>query len=103
MKPARIFRHDELQAKFDPVEKALYSGPYFNGKELSLVDASYAPLLQRLDYLDEIRPGIFDAARHPQIVAWKDALLKHPAVRESCVPKIKTLYHEHLWNSRGTL
>ncbi len=92
---------DDFLAKFDPVENALQGGPFFNGKEFSLVDASYAPLLQRLEFINEIRPGIFDTVRHPKIGAWKDALLKFDAVRESCVPEIKALYYELLWKRQG--
>lgn len=92
---------DELLTKLDPLEQALQSGPFFNGEKFSLVDASYAPLLQRLEFINEIRPGIFDTARHPKISAWKAALLNFDAVRESCVPEIKTLYHELLWKRQG--
>ena len=92
---------DDLLAKFDPLEHALQSGPFFNGQKFSLVDASYAPLLQRLEFINEIRPGIFDTARHPKISAWKDALLNFDPVRESCLPEIKALYHELLWKRQG--
>jgi glutathione S-transferase len=92
---------DDLLAKFDPLEHALVGPAYFNGGLLSLVDASYAPLLQRLEYIDELTPGLFDATRHPKICAWKNSLLKLEAVRESCLPEIRTLYLELLWKRRG--
>ena len=65
----------EMWDKFDQIEGVLSATPYFNGAEFSLVDASYAPLLQRLQYLEELTPGIFDQQRHPRITAWKDTLL----------------------------
>lgn len=92
---------DELLSKFDHLEKAVIAAPYFNGTAFSLVDAGYAPLLQRLDYLDELRPGIFDTSRHPKINTWKNDLLKLDTVRKSCVPEIKQLYHEQLRKRQG--
>lgn len=90
-----------LLDKFDQLEKAIDDPPFFNGKALSLVDASYAPLLQRLKYIDALRPGIFDRDRHPKINDWKDALLELEIVRASCVPEIEALYYEQLWKRQG--
>jgi hypothetical protein len=66
-----------------------------------LVDASYAPLLQRLEYLNEIKPGVIDLKRHPVISDWKEALLKLDSVRKSCVPEIKEIYYKQLWERQG--
>lgn len=96
---------NEIQAgllgKFDQLEKAMGEPPFFNGKLLSLVDASFAPLLLRLKYIDALRPGIFDRDRHPKIYNWKDALLELEIVQNSCVPEIETLYYEQLWKRQG--
>lgn len=90
-----------LLDKFDQLEKAFEGHPFFNGEVLSLVDASYAPLLQRLKYIDALKPGVFDHDRHPKINAWKDALLELEIVRASCVPEIEALYYEQLWKRQG--
>jgi glutathione S-transferase len=92
---------DELLGKFDQLEKAIDGSPFFNGNEFSLVDASYAPLLQRLEYLNEIKPGVIDPKRHPMISDWKEALLKLDVVRKSCVPEIKEIYYKQLWERQG--
>lgn len=92
---------DDLLNKFDQIEKAIGGAPFFNGSEFSLVDSSYAPLFQRLEYLDELRPGILDKRRHPRINAWKESLLTLNAVQRSAVPEIKQLYHELLWKRQG--
>lgn len=92
---------DGLLGKFDQLEKAIDGPPYFNGRELSLVDASYAPLLQRLEYIDALKPGVFDRDRHAKICGWKQALLALELVRTSCVPEIKELYYEQLWKRQG--
>ncbi len=92
---------DDLFEQFDKLELSIEGLPFFNGAEFSLVDASYAPLLQRLDFLNEIKPGVLDGLRHPKIVAWKDALLRHKAVNNSCVPELKALYNDLLWKRQG--
>jgi glutathione S-transferase len=92
---------DDLFEQFDKLEPSIKGLPFFNGADFSLVDASYAPLLQRLDFLNEIKPGVLDKQRHPKIVAWKDALMRHTAVNNSCVPELKTLYNELLWKRQG--
>lgn len=60
------------------VEKALAArgndGPYFNGKDLSLVDCAYAPFLQRFTFVEGyLKSGLLDD--FPLIRAWRDALL----------------------------
>lgn len=92
---------DDMWNRFDQIERAVVGAPFFNGRELSLVDVSYAPLFQRLEYLDELRAGILDEKRHPRINIWKQNLLALDAVRQSCVPEVKELYHELIWKRQG--
>ena len=50
-------------------------GPFFNGAKYSLVDAGYAPFLQRYYYLDRIKPlGMIE--KFPRVKAWAETLLK---------------------------
>jgi glutathione S-transferase len=66
------------------LEEALASergndGPYFNGPQLSLVDAAYAPFLQRFAIVD----GVLKTAllsEFPRVAAWAEALLANPVV-----------------------
>lgn len=91
---------DGVQEKFDGLERALDT-PFFNGAGFALIDASYAPFLQRLQFLDALRPGILDAGRHPRIIAWKDAMLALDAIRRSHVPELRELYHDLIWRRQG--
>ena len=71
------------------------AGPYFNGSKLSLVDAAYAPFLQRYTFMDHIKPlGIIE--KFPHLAAWRDALLAAPAVKASTVPNIEAVWQEGL-------
>ena len=66
---------------FDRLEKALEkqgSGPFFNGAAYSLVDAAYAPFLQRYVFLDRIKKiGLME--KYPRLKAWADALMARPS------------------------
>lgn len=71
------------------------AGPYFNGPDLSLVDAAYAPFLQRYTFMDRLRPlGVLE--KFPRLAAWRDALLAAPAVKASTVPEIEDAWQENL-------
>lgn len=92
-------RADKVSGPFAKLEEALAkqgnAGPYFNGPKLSLVDAAYAPFLQRYTFMDRLRPlGILDA--FPRLAAWRDALLAAPAVKASTVPNIEAVWQENL-------
>jgi glutathione S-transferase len=70
-------------------------GPYFNGPKFSLVDAAYAPFLQRYTFLDRLKPvGIIE--KFPRLAAWRDALIAHPAVNASTVTNIEAVWQENL-------
>lgn len=71
------------------------AGPYFNGPKFSLVDAAYAPFLQRYTFMDRVKPlGIIE--KFPRLVAWRDALLANPAVKASTVANIEDVWQENL-------
>jgi glutathione S-transferase len=96
-------RATKIAESFAKLDEALgrrgNDGPYFNGARLSLVDAAYAPFLQRYTFMDRLRPlGIIE--RHPRLQAWRDALLQAPAVRASTVPEIERAWQENL-TARG--
>ncbi len=54
-------------------------GPYFNGDQLSLVDAAYAPFLQRFAIIEDVlHSGLLK--EFPLVQAWSDALLANDVV-----------------------
>ena len=79
----------------DALGKRGNAGPYFNGQKFSLVDAAYAPFLQRYTFMDRIKPlGIIE--KFPHLAAWRGALLAAPAVKASTVPNIEAVWQEGL-------
>jgi glutathione S-transferase len=93
---ARASKISEPFAKLeDALSKRTNAGPYFNGPDFSLVDAAYAPFLQRYTFMDRLKPlGIVE--RFPLLSAWRDALLASPAVKASTVPDIEAAWQENL-------
>src|SRR5262245_57742611 len=97
---------DEFAAKaakiagpFGKLEEALAKrgnpGPYFNGPKFSLVDAAYAPFLQRYTFMDRLHPaGIIE--KFPLLAAWRDTLLAAQAVKASTVSNIEAVWQENL-------
>lgn len=89
----------KIAVPFGKLDEALArrgnAGPYFNGAKFSLVDAAYAPFLQRYTFMDRLRPlGII--GKFPHLAAWCDALLAAPAVRASTVADIEAVWQENL-------
>jgi len=87
-------RAAKLSGPFGKLDEALAkrgnAGPYFNGAKFSLVDAAYAPFLQRYTFMDRLRPlGVIE--KFPHLAAWRDALLASPAVKASTVSNIEAV------------
>jgi len=71
------------------------AGPYFNGKDLCLVDAAYAPFLQRFGIADKyLQTGLLDA--YPNLQKWSDALSETDAVRQSVADNFVEEFHNGL-------
>ena len=92
---------EELLKGFDLVEDYLYTKPFFNGEQFSLVDSSYAPIFQRLEFLAQIYKPIISSKRYPKLVKWKDSLLSLNAVKRSTEEEIQNLYYQLLWTRQG--
>lgn len=79
----------------DALAKRGNDGPFFNGPKMSLVDAAYAPFLQRYTFMNALRPlGIIE--KFPHLKAWRDALLASQAVKTSTVANIEAVWQENL-------
>ena len=71
------------------------AGPFFNGAKYSLVDAGYAPFLQRYFFLDRIKPiGVIE--KFPRLKAWADALMKRPSTHSFPEAEFETLYRANV-------
>jgi glutathione S-transferase len=72
---------EKIATVFGLLEGALEkqdSGPFFNGAKYSLVDAGFAPFLQRHLVIERVKPsGRID--RFPRLKAWADTLVARPS------------------------
>jgi glutathione S-transferase len=96
-----------IPVPFERLEKALEkqgSGPFFNGEKYSLVDAAYAPFLQRYFFLDRVRK-LGHIENYPRLKAWGEALMKRPSTHSFPAAEFEAMYREGLrrrnkWVSR---
>ena len=90
---------DKIPGAFGQIERALEkqspAGPFFNGAKYSLVDAAYAPFLQRYFFLDRVKPlGVID--KFPRLKAWAQALIKRPSTHSFPEAEFEQLYRANL-------
>jgi glutathione S-transferase len=88
----------KVPVAFERLERALKTqgaGPFFNGAAYSLVDAAYAPFLQRYHFLDRIRPlGVIE--QFPRLAAWSAALLERPSTHSFPQPEFEAMYRANV-------
>ena len=89
---------EKIPLPFERLERALEkqgAGPFFNGAKYSLVDAAYAPFLQRYVFLDHIKKiGIME--KYPRLKAWCDALMARPSTHSFPEAEFEELYRANL-------
>lgn len=79
---------------FEKLEKALEQqggGPFFNGDDYSLVDAAYAPFLQRHLFLERIKK-IGHIEKYPRVNAWAQAIVDRPSTHSFPPAEYETMY-----------
>jgi glutathione S-transferase len=89
---------EKIPVPFERLEKALAkqgSGPFFNGAKYSLVDAAYAPFLQRYFFLDGVKK-LGHIETFPRLKAWGAALLKRPSTHSFPPAEFEAMYREGL-------
>ena len=96
-----------LPEPFGRLEKALEerrSGPFFNGSRYSLVDAAYAPFLQRYQFIDRLKP-LGQIEKFTRLAAWAKALADRPSTHSFPPDEFEAMYRANLkrrnrWVSR---
>lgn len=71
-------------------------GPYWNGSDFSLVDAAFAPMLQRIQWCMNIAPELAVFANAPKSRAYCETLLSRPSVQKSVPADIEEIAHAYL-------
>ena len=71
-----------LNAKFARVEARLEAGPFFEGKQFSVIDAVYGPIFRYFDVFDGIADfGIFEGQE--KCLAWRSTLSARSSVKSA--------------------
>jgi glutathione S-transferase len=98
---------EKIPVPFERLERALEkqgSGPLFNGTTYSLVDAAYAPFLQRYVFLDRVK-RLGHIEKFPRLKAWSDVLMARPSTHSFPEAEFEAMYRLNLkrrnkWVSR---
>lgn len=91
-----------LIQRFAQIEDVLQDGPYFNGRDFSLVDAAFAPVFRYFDVFDEVS-GITFFANTPKVRAWRLSLSKRPSVSSAVGANYLSLLRQFVMNQNGVL
>ncbi len=78
------------------------SGSYFSGERYALVDAGYAPFLQRYLFLEELA-GEARSLRFPRVRQWAQALVARPTTHTFAPEIFHQLYLEGIKRRGGLL
>ena len=105
---ADVAAHDKalegLRVAFGKLERALdarpAAGPWFNGATYALVDAAYAPFLQRWRIVEALT-GEAELAAFPLLAAWSAALVERPSTHSFAPAAFETLYRDALRRRGG--
>ena len=77
-----------LTSLMTTLESSISPAPFYAGKELHIIDFSFAPLLQRLEILKRhFEPTLFDD--FPKIEAWTQAIIDLDVLKASAVPDLE--------------
>lgn len=78
--------HQRLAKITEALEQDKVQGPFFGGNEICLVDAAYAPFLQRFMLVDQwLNTGLLN--EYPLVKTWADNLVADERVKNS-VPDV---------------
>ncbi|MBK8453395.1 MAG: glutathione S-transferase family protein [Thiofilum sp.] len=91
-----------LKEQLGRVEQQMHATPFFNGEQLNLIDAAYAPLFMRLAALDK-HHALHALANTPKVKAWAEHLLALDAVKTSVVDDFEPLFYQMLHKRKSYL
>ena len=88
--------------KLNQLETVHSGGSYFNGEVFNMIDAAYAPMFMRMDFIKSLT-GIDLLENTPKLANWSQNLLAMDCVQESVVPELPTMYKGMLKHMDGYL
>ncbi len=95
-------RARDIRARFEQLEAALGSGPYFGGERFGIVDAVFGPVFRYIEVFEAIADYGFLAGL-PKLIAWRAAVSARPSVRDAVRPDYPELLRAFLLARRSAL
>ncbi|MBD8658489.1 glutathione S-transferase family protein [Oxalobacteraceae sp. CFBP 13730] len=91
---------DVFRKKLERLEAEISDGPYFSGKDFSMVDVAIAPIFRYFDILafDSIHP-VFDGLE--RVANWRRALAQRPSIKAAVAQDYATRFLQHLRDQRA--
>lgn len=89
-----------IESKLKRLESVHSGQAFFNGAQFEMIDAAYAPMFMRLDFIKQLS-GLDLLAETPVMAQWSAELLKRPCVQESVVPNLPELYQLMIEKNQG--
>jgi len=84
-------KRDVVLQKLQQLEAAHSGGAYFNGETFNMIDAAYAPMFMRMDFIKKLT-AIDLLADTPKLANWSQHLLAMDSVQQSVVPELPKMY-----------
>lgn len=88
--------------KLQQLETVHSGGSYFNGEDFNMIDAAYAPMFMRIEFIKNLT-GINLLSATPRLANWSKHLLAMESVQQSVVPELPTMYKGMVKNMDGYL
>ena len=92
-----------LRERLTFLDRNLDATPFFNGAAFSLIDAAYAPVFIRLEYLLKHLTGAVVPPDCARVMAWSAAILARPSVQGSIIEGFTELATERFQKRGGAL
>lgn len=91
-----------IEKKLSQLENQHSGASYFNGEAFQMIDAAYAPLMMRLDFIKNLT-GEDLLTNLPKMAKWSASLLALDYVKDSVVPELPMMYQGMLKHMDGHL
>ncbi|WP_373017010.1 glutathione S-transferase family protein [Thiomicrorhabdus sp.] len=89
-----------IESKLKQLEAAHSGHEFFNGDAFNMIDAAYAPMFMRIDFIKRFS-GVDILADTPKLVKWSENLLKLDCVQNSVVEELPEMYLGMIKNMSG--
>jgi glutathione S-transferase len=87
---------ERIFSNFSHLEQVKNDDKFFNSENFSIIDASYAPIFMRLNWLEQFTNNLFSLDNYPKLKNWSDNLLADNDVINSVVEALDEVYYSSI-------